>query len=230
MRRSHETKGSGEPSNSVESAAILMGKMNECTKLTEERRRSAIAQALLLLLALTLFCGQVLAAQESDGNPDHPAGNVNELTLAGLRPGRSTLQDAIRHYGPHWFHPTPQETDLYLWSDPAHHLLLSAEVNQQGQIRVVSVTRTERTAPVRSVLPLRAATTGRGVRLGTTEQHLRAVYGKPFFEGPSSLNGHDVHLIVYNFSWAGTDKPQILESSFDRSGHLVKMSLSAEYY
>ncbi|MGH9482910.1 MAG: hypothetical protein ACRD1L_12555, partial [Terriglobales bacterium] len=61
-------------------------------------------------------------------------------------------------------------------------------------------------------------------------QQLKQVYGKPFFEGPSSWAGHDVQLIVFNFSWAGADKPQILESSFDAAGHLVKMTLSAQYY
>lgn len=188
--------------------------------------RNHFLRALFVLLALSVFVG----AQGAGNNPDHPAGNVNELTLAGLRPGRSTLHEAIRLYGRHWFHPTPQETDIYLWMDPARHLLLSAEVNTQGQIRVVSVTRTDRTAPARSVLPVRAEATGRGVRLGNMEQRLRQVYGKPFFEGPSSLDGRDVHLIVYNFSWAGTDKPQILESSFDGAGHLVQMTLSAEYY
>lgn len=189
-----------------------------------------MGSVLLLLLGLILLNGQALRGQDVDGNPDHPAGNVNELMLAGLRPGRSTLHEAVRLYGPHWFHPTPQETDLYLWSDPARHLLLGAEVNKQGRIQVVSVTRTERNASIRSVLPSRAEATGRGVRLGDIQQRLRKVYGKPFFEGPSSLDGHDVHLIVYNFSWAGTDKPQILEASFDSSGHLVKMTLSAEYY
>lgn len=185
---------------------------------------------LLLLLGLLLLNGRALRAQDVDGNPDHPAGNVNELTLAGLRPGRSSLREAIRLYGPHWFHPTPQETDLYLWSDPARHLVLGVEVNKQGRIEVVSVTRTERNSSVQSALPLRAEVTGRGARLGDTQQRLRKVYGKPFFEGPSSLDGHNVHLIVYNFSWAGADKPQILEASLDSSGHLVKMTLSAEYY
>lgn len=200
--------------------------MNQGTRQRGWRTRPGIALLLLVLLVLSL----PVWGQDVDGNPDHPAGNVNELTLAGLRPGRSTLRDAVRLYGAHWVHPTPQETDLYLWSDTAHHLLLSTEVNKQGQIRVVSITRTQRSTATPSRLPVRAEATGRGVRLGDSQQRLRKVYGKPFFEGPSSLDGHDVHLIVYNFSWAGADKPQILESSFDRSGQLVKMTLSADYY
>lgn len=225
-----------------------METVNERTTRGGGLRRIMIGSTLvlLLILSLPLWGAAVLrlpaknahAAQRvsepmpqaGGDNPDHPAGNVNELTLAGLRPGRSTLHEAVRHFGAHWLHPTPQETDLYLWSDPARHLLISVEVNRQGEIRVVSVTRTDRDTSTPSALPVRAETTGRGVRLGDTEQKLRHVYGKPFFEGPSSLGGHDVHLIVYNFSWAGAGKPQILESSFDSTGHLVKMTLSADYY
>lgn len=219
-----------EPSNFAELPTMCTRTLNKDATQAGRPWQTAFGSILLLLLALGLLCGQALRGQEVDGNPDHPAGNVSELTLAGLRPGRSTLREAVRMYGPHWFHPTPQETDRYLWSDPVRHILLSAEVNQQGEIRVISVTHTNRDAAIRSVLPLRAGATGRGVRLGDSLHRLRTVYGKPFFEGPSSLDGHDVHLIVYNFSWAGADKPQILESSFDSSGHLVKMTLSAEYY
>src|SRR5690348_9180853 len=107
----------------MEQTATHRGEMNQGTRQRGWRTRPGIVlAALLVLLVLSL----PVWGQEIDGNPDHPAGNVNELTLAGLRPGRSTLREAVRLYGAHWFHPTPQETDLYLWSDPAHHLLLSA--------------------------------------------------------------------------------------------------------
>jgi len=191
--------------------------------------RKNLSQLLFFGALLLAFCTSLWAQGGSD-NPDHPAGNVNELTLAGLRPGYSTLHEAEHLYGAHWFHPSPQEKDLYLWNDPARRLLLSAEVDPHGVIRVVSVTRVQRSSDASTALPMRAEATGRGVRLGDTQQRLLQVYGKPFFEGPSSLDGQDVHLIVFNFSWAGADKPQILESSFDASGHLIKMTLSAEYY
>lgn len=194
-----------------------------------QRPASLQAGRFLGCLLLLLVCGPVWA-QGPASNPDHPPGNVDERTLAGLRPGRSTLNEAVRLYGVNWFHPTAQETDLYQWSDPGRHLLLSLEVNGRGTIRVVSVTRTTLAAATSSALPASAEATGRGMRLGDSEQTLLHIYGKPFFEGPSSLDGRDVRLIVFNFSWAGASKPQILESSFDASHRLIKMTLSAEYY
>lgn len=173
-----------------------------------------------------------LRAQDPADSFDHPAGNVNELTLAGLRPGRSTIAQAEALYGNHWRHPSRDEHDLYVWCDAHTKLRLTAEARPDGRIRVVTIAAMPPALPVgacSAALSRRAAQTGRGVRLGESPQQLRHVYGTPFFTGPSSWNGHDVDMIVFNFSWAGASKPQILESSF-AGGTLVKMTLSAEYY
>lgn len=171
-------------------------------------------------------------AQDPADSYDHPAGNVNELKLAGLQPGRSTVAEAEALWGKQWHHPSRDEDDVYVWCDTHSHIQLSLEATRAGLIRVVTVSRMPPALPVgacTAVLGKRAATTGRGVRLGDSPERLQHVYGKPFFTGPSSWNGRDVNMIVFNFSWAGTSKPQILESSF-AGGKLVKMTLSAEYY
>ncbi|TAN22244.1 MAG: hypothetical protein EPN33_08210 [Acidobacteria bacterium] len=171
-------------------------------------------------------------AQDPADSYDHPAGNVNELTLAGLRPGQSRIAQAEALWGKQWHHPSRDEDDVYVWCDARSHLQLSLEATREGLIRVVTVSRM-RPAPAAggctAVLGDGAAKTGRGVRLGDSPQRLKHVYGKPFFTGPSSWRGRDVNMVVFNFSWAGTSKPQILESSF-AGGKLVKMTLSAEYY
>lgn len=191
-------------------------------------RRSCVGGAAILILVL---CGFAVA-QDPATSSDRPPGNVNELTLAGLRPGSSTVGSAVARFGAHWTHPSADEKDLYVWCDAAQGVRLSLEANPSGTIQVVTVNRLLGAAPKACAdrLPPSFARTGRGVRLGNSPQQLKHVYGKPFFEGPSSWNGQDVQLIVFNFSWAGSDKPQILESSFDSAGRLVKMTLSAEYY
>jgi hypothetical protein len=189
-------------------------------------------KALRSVMLLLLLAGVICAAQDPSDSADRPPGNVNELTLAGLRPGESTIAAAQARYGPHWAHPSPDEKDLYVWCDASSQVQLSLEAASDGTIQVVTVERLlHPAAPAQcdARLPLAIAHTGRGVQLGDTPQQLRHVYGKPFFVGPSSWDGKNVQFIVFNFSWAGESDPQILESSFD-GPRLVKMTLSAQYY
>ena len=161
-----------------------------------------------------------------------PARVHNELQLGGLRPGWNTLQDALRRFGPHWYHPTPNETGIYEWNDPRRHWLLRLEVGGGDVIQAITIEQTPARAapPAATRLPASADRTGLGIELGDRRQALLDRYGRPFFEGPSVLDGQRVALVVFNFSWAGSDKPQILESSFDPAGRLIKMTLTAEYY
>lgn len=183
-----------------------------------------------MALAATLLC--VARAQDPADSSDHPPGNVNELTLAGLRPGRSTIAQAEALWGKGWQHPARDEDDIFIWCDARAGLQLHLEAAPGGLIHVVTVSRMPPAPAPRScsaTLEVRKLRTGRGVHLGATPVQLLRVYGKPFFTGPSSWNGRDVRMIVFNFSWAGTGKPQILESTFWQ-GKLAKMTLSAEYY
>jgi hypothetical protein len=186
---------------------------------------------LLLLTALALLATLSALGQDPASSADHPPGNVNELTLAGLRPGVARLRTAEARWGRQWSHPDSDESDVYVWCDAATGLQISLEAGADGTIRVVTVEKVAIAKPhCTARLPLATARTGRGIKLGDTEAQLLRTYGKPFFSGPSSLDGHNVKLVVFNFSWAGSDKPQILESTFNAAGKLVKMTLSSEYY
>jgi hypothetical protein len=185
--------------------------------------------AAVLAAALGLGAGTRARAQDPRDSADHPAGNVNELTLAGLRPGRTTIGEAERRLGAGWRHPDPDERDVYDWCDARRGVEISLEANPRGVIRVVTAER-PRTAACDGRLPPARYATGRGLALGDGVARLLKTYGKPFFQGRASWRGERVRLIVFNFSWAGSSKPQILESSFDARGRLVKMTLSAEYY
>ncbi|HUX67425.1 MAG TPA: hypothetical protein VMV31_08040 [Terriglobales bacterium] len=190
----------------------------------------------LLLPLCLLLLPRGLAAQDPASSSDHPPGNVNELTLAAIRPGRDRLATVLARWGRAFTHPSPDEGDVYVWCDARQRLQFSVENSAQGArhdtIQAVTVNRLLGPLPPHCAahLPAALARTGRGVRLGDTAQQLKQVYGKPFFDGPASWDGRDVHLIVFNFSWAGSDRPQILESSFDAAGRLVKLTLSAQYY
>lgn len=184
--------------------------------------------AMVLLLALAPAATR---AQDPASSSDHPAGNINELTLAGLRPGATRIATARARLGPHWRHPSPDEKDIFIWCDAHSGLRLQLEAPSGQPIAVVTIEALGKADAVGCAarLPPTLARTGRGVRLGDSPAQLKKVYGTPFFQGPSSWEGRDAQLIVFNFSWAGSDKPQILESTFE-NGRLAKMTLSAQYY
>ncbi len=152
-----------------------------------------------------------------------------ELTLAGLRPGVTRLQDALRRFGPRWSHPSGDERDIYRWYDARRRLEISIEVKSSGVLSYVSVWR-RRARLVSAPLPAAADRTGRGLRLGDRPTRAIALYGRPFFSGPSTLDARPVLFYSFNFSWAGANQPQILECSFNAARRLVKMTLSADYY
>ncbi len=152
-----------------------------------------------------------------------------ELTLAGLRPGVSRLSGALRRFGPRWSHPSGDEHDIYQWYDARRRLAISVEVSREGIVRYVTVWR-HRLALASTVLPPGSARTGLGLRLGQSPARARALYGPPFFSGPSVLDRRQVLYVSFKFSWAGADKPQVLECSFNAAHRLIKMTLSADYY
>ncbi len=173
----------------------------------------------LLVMAAVLYPRPVRAQTHRD----------YELTLAGLRPGVSRLSDALRRFGPRWSHPSADESDIYRWYDAHRRLEISIEVGGGGIIRYVTAWR-HRARLNSSPLPRGLARTGHGLRLGQRPARARAIYGRPFFSGPSTLDCRLVLYVSFKFSWAGADKPQILECSFNAARRLVKMTLSADYY
>lgn len=177
------------------------------------------------IFALVMLCAVLCPAsrQDASDNPDHPAGNRNELTLAGLRPGRSRLAEAVHRFSRHWKHPSEEEPDVYVWK--VGGVQVTVEIDDRKVIRVVTVEQ----HPLSAFAGSRRLGTGRGLRLDDSPGRLLALYGKPFFRGPASLEGRDVELIVFNFSWVGAEVPQILESTFEQ-GKLIRMVLSADYY
>jgi len=179
------------------------------------------------IFALVVLCAVLCPAsrQGTSDNPDHPAGNRSELTLAGLRPGRSRLAEAVHRFSRHWKHPSEEEPDVYVWT--VGGVQVTVEVDDRKVIRVVTVERHPLSAF--GAPGSRRLGTGRGLGLGDSPGRLLALYGKPFFRGPASLEGRNVQLIVFNFSWVGAEVPQILESTFEQ-GKLIRMVLSADYY
>jgi hypothetical protein len=183
----------------------------------------ASAVGLVGLAALAVCAGAAPQKQPKRGK------GANELTLAGIRPGQDKLEGVEKQLGEHLHARTP-DGGPRSWDDPCSGRRLTLEVDGAGVIQSVDV------APGTSHEPCKGQrddkkdpfwATGQGLRLGDPEERVLEIYGPPNSSGPSVKQGHELELMFYMFDWAGSDVPQVLEVTCDKSaGRVVEIMLA----
>jgi hypothetical protein len=167
------------------------------------------------------------AAQSSTSGP------TNELTLAGLRPGRDTLAAAEKRFGTKYRDAQPQSGDIKEWLDSCSGRMLRLEVDDTGVIQSVTVSSlaprnsdcSEKPAGV--ALSIEKLRTSRGLALGQTKKRVVALYGPPGSQVPTTLESQEFELLYYAFDWAGSDVPQVMEVTCERgTGRVRKVTLA----
>jgi hypothetical protein len=163
----------------------------------------------------------------------------DELTLAGLRPGRDDLAKAERMF--HKPSSTKYEGTNKIWQDPCRQQLLSIIPDANGTILEVRVAQTSAAASSKSV-PTPGCTiaaeshsrwtTGHGLVVGNPCSRVLALYGQPGSRGPSTKDGQQLELLYYAFDWAGPDVPQVMAvlctpETNARPGRVVEITLAA---
>ena len=69
--------------------------------------------------------------------------------------------------------------------------------------------------------------TGLGLRMGDSQDRVVGLYGEPNSSGPASKNGQELALMYYQFDWAGSDVPQVMEVLCARdTGRVVEITLA----
>jgi cellulose biosynthesis protein BcsQ len=69
--------------------------------------------------------------------------------------------------------------------------------------------------------------TGLGLRMGDSQDRVTGLYGEPNSSGPASKHGQDLELLYYQFDWAGSDVPQVMEVLCARdTGRVVEITLA----
>ena len=69
--------------------------------------------------------------------------------------------------------------------------------------------------------------TGLGLRMGDSQDRVVALYGEPNSSGPASKNKQELELMYYQFDWAGSDVPQVMEVLCARdTGRVVEVTLA----
>jgi len=199
---------------------------------------------------LLLTCVPAYALSHQLDSPRKATTNVStvathrndELTLAGLRPGRDDMNKAER-----LFHK-PSDTKLdgtnKIWQDPCRHQLLSIIPDPIGtimEVRVAQANANANAANAKDPPARRCASqtgshsrwlTGHGLVVGDVCSRVVALYGQPGSRGPSTKDGQQLELLYYAFDWAGPDVPQVMAvlctpEKNAKPGRVVEITLAA---
>ena len=175
--------------------------------------KRASTQFWLCASAALVFVGLLRPIDASQSRRLAASKHVNELTLAGLRPGKDTLKQVQEAY------PTIKHQDSDKNGFVLHNLC------RRSQFFV-------ETDSTRRIATLRVATSDSSIMVGCTEKGLRLapllatgkglavfdpaervvfLYGEPTSRSPGTKNGQPLELLYYAFDWAGPDVPQVME-------------------
>jgi hypothetical protein len=156
----------------------------------------------------------------------------DELTLAGLRPGRDTMSVALKRYKAKYSSNGEGVAGTKQWGDACTGHSLSLNIDAHGVIQEITVS---------SLVPLDGKcadrridalaekdwVTGRGLHLGDPEDRVAELYGEANSSGPSVKGNNELEFLYYPFDWAGSDVPQAMEIYCARdTGRVVEITLA----
>ncbi len=190
--------------------------------------------ALASTVGLAFAAAAMLSAQTSTpATKKAGAHRMNELTLAGLRPGQDTRGKAIQLYRKPIASTDSQNTQLS-WASGCNLQTLTMDVDTDGKIQVIRATAVDTKGAMldcKSVQPT-SWRTGNGLRVGDAASKVAELYGQPDSRSPSTKDGQPLELWYYAFDWAGADVPQVMEvlctvEKNGSPGRVVEITLAA---
>lgn len=153
-------------------------------------------------------------------------GRVNELTLAGLRPGHDKVPAAMKEFRD--LERDAAVTDAHVWGDICMHRELRVEADANGLVKTVTVGSKYKpeimakcTASVMDPKRLKLIASGHGLQLGDACRRIEEIYGTAESRSPSVKGSDKLELYLYTFDWAGPDVPQVMEVSCDAATQTV---------
>jgi len=167
--------------------------------------------------------------------PQSPAQSAvrhrNETQLAGLRPGQDSFAVAEKRFKTKNLSEEPNSGSKE-WHDDCSGRSIRLEVNGKSVIQSVTITtlgsQEGKCAERRpEFLDPKYWATGFGLRLGDSQDRVVGLYGEPNSSGPASKNGLELAMMYYQFDWAGSDVPQVMEVLCARdTGRVVEITLA----
>jgi hypothetical protein len=184
-------------------------------------------------VSVLVLCSGLLAAQDRTKPASHSeyTHRHNELTLAGLRPGRDTITKAVRQYR---LKSAGDNETAMSWHDKCQDLDLYVNVDKTGKIESVRISQSDTGNLIEcyykdSFKPWWV--TGNKLSLRDTASRVTDIYGKPDSRSPSTKGGQQLELLYYAFDWAGPEVPQVMEvlctpEKDGKPGRVVEITLA----
>ncbi len=197
-------------------------------------KRALLSLCLIILIAIATvahpFRGE---AMQKPAPKTTAAKKSNELTLAGLRPGKDTTARLFRLY-PNFKTSASTQDGQISWEDPCRQERLTIDIDGSKNVQVIRVGRLEDSKAAHcdaASVPSRWKT-GLGLRVLDNSQSVIQLYGQPDSRSPSTKDGQPLELWYYAFDWAGPDVPQVMEVVCTRekdgqAGRVVEITLAA---
>ncbi len=157
--------------------------------------------------------------------------HINETSLAGLRPGRDTFAVAEKRFKARDLIEEPNSGSKE-WRDDCSGRSIRLEVDAKSVIQSVTITtlgiqegKCSDRRP--DFLDPKNWLTGLGLRMGDSQDRVVGLYGEPNSSGPASKNRQELELMYYQFDWAGSDVPQVMEVLCARdTGRVAEITLA----
>jgi hypothetical protein len=157
---------------------------------------------------------------------------ANELTLAGLRPGKDTLTTAQKRYKAKYGSSSSAASTAKLWRDACTGRELTLAVDEHSVIQKITISSLgpqngKCDASRFDELDMKDWFTGRGLSLGDPRNRVTEMYGEPNSSGPSEKGSTELEYLHYSFDWAGDDVPQVMEIYCARdTGRVLEITLA----
>ncbi len=186
---------------------------------------------------LSLCVCVIISAQSPKPAPKQNASlRANELTLAGLRPGRSMAKQAVAAFKDWPVTTDVQETQISWHYSCFAGQTLMLDLDAGKKIQVIRLLSGQGGGdcdePTKGPGRMGHWQTGLGLRLLDPATRVARLYGQPDSKSPSSKAGQQLELWYYAFDWAGPDVPQVMEVLCTKEkdglpGKVIEITLAA---
>jgi hypothetical protein len=184
-----------------------------------------------LALTAASAAGATGARVPSPGAGQAAVRHTNEVLLAGLRPGRDTFAVAEKRFKTKSISEEANSKSRE-WRDDCSGRSIRLEIDSKSVIQSVTITTLGTQEGKCSdrrpdFLDPKFWLTGLGLRMGDSQDRVVGLYGEPNSSGPASKNRQELELLYYQFDWAGSDVPQVMEVLCARdTGRVVEITLA----